>query len=120
MKFVTTLLLLFVLVNLAFAVRKKPSRDDLEHYDDEGNLIADEPTFATKEEEELRQKLQKDVKRFGNVSKQKATALEALSTNLLGQQKYSEVFHIDKEIVLIHEHMDGFEHINTGILFVIL
>ena len=66
------------------------------------------------EEKELKSKLETVTKAHGKVSQERATALHALGRNLFTQEKYSEVFDTAKEIVHIHEKLDGYEHKKTA------
>ena len=67
-----------------------------------------------KEEKEL----QKDVIRaelnHGKFSAQRAKALHAYGRNVYKQGRFDQVLQVSKDIVRIHEEVDGVDHINTG------
>lgn len=77
-------------------------------------LTAEEKLKLEKEEIELKKKLQIATKAHGKESQQRATALHALGRNLFTQEKYAEVVDTAKEIVRIHEKLDGPESKKTA------
>lgn len=66
--------------------------------------------------EELRTRLTEDdiIAQYGKVSLQYAQYLHRLGRSIYKQERYEDVFDISKEIVSIHEKIDGPEHENTA------
>lgn len=66
------------------------------------------------EENKLKKQVIKAGLDHGQFSKEKATALHAYGRNIYKQGRFDEVEELSKEIVLIHEKIDGVEHLNTA------
>jgi hypothetical protein len=62
----------------------------------------------------LKKNVLRALRDFGKHSKERATALHALGGNIYKQGRYEELMTLSKEIVAIHESLDGPEHENTG------
>jgi tetratricopeptide (TPR) repeat protein len=67
-----------------------------------------------REEMKLRLKVQETLDEFGRMSPEYAKALHSYGGNLHKQKRYDDLFVLAKEIVQIHETIDGPEHYNTG------
>jgi hypothetical protein len=67
---------------------------------------------------EAEKKLKMDVVRaelnHGEFSSERAKALHALGGNMFRQQRFEDLLELSKQIVRIHETMDGFEAVMTG------
>lgn len=66
------------------------------------------------DEKKLLKRVAKATLDHGELSIERATALHALGGNMYKQKKYREALEMSKEIVRIHEQLDGFEHENTA------
>ena len=71
-------------------------------------------TLAT-QEIDLRKDLIRAMSNYGKVSAETASALHLLGRNMFEQQKYEEVIEASKQIVNIHEEIDGPESLNTAL-----
>jgi hypothetical protein len=67
-----------------------------------------------REEMQFRRNLESIRTQYGKMSSEYANGLHALGRVVYLQQKYKDVLTIAKEIVRIHERIDGPEHINTA------
>ncbi len=67
-----------------------------------------------KEEKGLKKKVAEAEAKYGKMSRQRAAALHALGRNVYQRGLYREVFDVSKEIVTIHEELDGPEHVDTA------
>eukprot|EP01038_Epipyxis_sp_PR26KG_P007874 gene7874-10689_t len=142
MKFHLMLLLIpfMILINISYGVKRKKKVDNKNDgpveeitFNSKSELNSqinelknrqredlNEPISAAKlkefkeEESFLQKRLMKSVLDHGEDSREKATALHALGGNLYKQGRYEEVLSFAKEIVRIHEMLDGVEHVNTA------
>jgi predicted DNA-binding WGR domain protein len=67
-----------------------------------------------KKEWKVRLDMEEVVKNYGKISTQYAEKLHALGRSLHKQHRFDEAFTVSKEIVQIHEKLDGHEHENTA------
>lgn len=65
-------------------------------------------------EKDLRTDVIRAELNHGEFSKERAKALHALGGNMFRQQRFEELLELSKQIVRIHETMDGFEALMTG------
>jgi hypothetical protein len=81
-----------------------------------GEEQPDERTLQMLKREELRLRLKvQDVRdEFGRLSPEYARVVHQYGGNLYQQMRFDDLFDLAKEIVDIHEKMDGPEHFNTG------
>jgi hypothetical protein len=92
--------------------KKKPAPVVSEDEDDELSE-ADRKKFQ-REEFEYRRKLEIIREENGKMSSEYVDTLHRLGRAVYKQRKFDDVFAIAKEIVKIHEKIDGPEHINTA------
>ena len=78
------------------------------------SLSASELVEFKKREVELRKSLIRSELEHGEFSQERAKALHALGANMFRQQRFEELFEISKQIVKIHETLDGYEGLMTG------
>lgn len=97
------------------------SSDDLQEHMQKlnRNVDSDELSEADRrkyqrEESQLRRNLESIRIEHGKMSTEYANGLHALGRVVYLQKKYKEVLAVAKEIVRIHEKLDGPEHINTA------
>lgn len=82
--------------------------------DDEENLTPDKRKTYSEEERKLRRELERVKTQHGRVSSQYVNVLHQLGRAIYRQERYEEVLETAREIVKIHEAIDGPEHINTA------
>lgn len=97
-------------------IGQKPSKrlTEFNSFPDESDLVQEEMKKLRKEELGLRIKLRDIEEEFGVISEEYAAGLHRYGKNLHSQQRYDDLYTIAKEIVRIHEVLDGPEHYHTG------
>ena len=96
---------------LASKKYKKPNNDDST---DDFELSYSQRKKLAKDELALLKKLELITELHGALSKERAKALSSLGANIYKQGKYEESFKYSKEILNIHEKLDGVESEITG------
>ena len=98
--------------DLADKVQELGKKQQALHEEDE--LTFKERRLLENEESSLRRKLFEAGAEFGEHSRERVTALHLLGRNVYKRGIYSEVLEVSKEIVTIHEVLDGPESVATA------
>jgi len=80
----------------------------------EHELTQKELVKLERDEVDTRRRMDIVTKEKGSITKERAALLHKLGGIMYKLRKYSEVLSISKEILRIHENLDGTDHINTA------